>query len=130
MKLEQHELTRTVKGKIMEAERKFGKLCDELLLKYGPIAAEKQLDVEIALHRTGHDSFTPYYRSGITMDVSRKGGKSDTHRVVIWECQREFLGIPTKRNLPGSKVIGEYMDEPYEQVAQELIKRLESYLKD
>ncbi|MBW5448113.1 hypothetical protein GE107_18815 [Cohnella sp. CFH 77786] len=130
MRLEHHEFTGTLKGKIMEAERKFAKLCEDLTLKYKPIAAMKQLDVEIQMFRDGHDSYIPGYRSEIALGVSRNEVPLDTHVIVIWACSREFLGLPVKWNLPGSKVVGEFLDETFEQVALELEELLGTFLQD
>jgi hypothetical protein len=129
MRLEQHEFTRTMKGNIMEAERELGKWCDKMNLKYQEIAATKSLDIKFQLSREGYDTFSPYYCSEVTLDVTSMDKVLDTHRIVIWECQRVFFGVPTKWNIPGSKIVGDLMDYPYENAALELEGHLEAYLQ-
>lgn len=129
MRLERDEFTGSLKGQIMEAERKLGELCEKLNLKYREAAAANNLDVKLRISREGHDSFSPYYCSDVTLSVARKETILDTRRIVIWECQRLWFGVPTKRNIPGSKTIGDFMDKSYEKVAFDLEEHLIAFLQ-
>lgn len=69
-------------------------------------------------------------KKGTIIEAERELGKwCDSHRIVIWECQRVFFGVPTKWNIPGSKIVGDLMDQPYEKVALELKGHLEAFLQ-
>jgi len=128
MNLEQDEFTGTLKGKIIEVERKMGKLCDRLNLKYQEAAAANNLDVKFQMSRKGFDTFSPYYCSDVTLGIARNEMVLETHRFVIWECQRLLFGMPMKWNIPGSKIVGNFMDESYENVALKLEEHMEEFL--
>ncbi|WP_276352258.1 hypothetical protein [Cohnella caldifontis] len=128
MRLEQYEFTGTLKGKITEAERKWSEWCDRMNLIYGEPAAASNVDVKFRMSREGHDSYSPYYRSEVTLTVSRNETVLDSRRIVIWECQRFFLGMPTKWNFPGAKTAGYFMDPSYENAAIELEEHIVDFL--
>lgn len=128
MRLEQDEFTRSLKGQITEAERKLGELCERLNLKYQEAAAACNLEVKLQLSREGYDTFSPYYRSEVALHVARNETVVDTYRIVIWECQRVWFGMLTKRNMPGSKMVGDWMDKSYKQVELELEERMAAFL--
>ena len=46
--------------------------------------------------------------------------------IKIWECDRYFLGLPISKNIPGSKIIGELLDESLVEVKEEL----KEYIKE
>jgi len=129
MRLEQYEFTGTLKGQIIEAERKLGELCERLNFKYREAAAARDLDVKFRMSREGYDTFSPYYCSVVTLSVVRKETIVDARRIVIWECQRLFFGMPTKRNIPGSKTVGDFMDQSYEKAALELEEYITTFLQ-
>jgi hypothetical protein len=52
------------------------------------------------------------------------------HIIKIWECDRYFLGLPISKNIPGSKIIGELLDESLVEVKAELKEYIDKVLVD
>lgn len=68
--------------------------------------------------RTGQDPFTPDYHSSVSIGYPDQ--EEDVHTITIWQCERYFLGLPISSNIPGSKIVGELMDETVEEAKEEI----------
>lgn len=106
-------------------------LVEKLLLEYKLIFEKKNFDFDAGFEREGSNPFTPGYHSSVSIGIADQSGELiDLHIVKIWECERYFLGMPISRNILGSKVIGELLDESLEEVKMELQEYIEEALLD
>ena len=48
--------------------------------------------------------------------------------INLWECNRYFLGMPISKKNPGSKIVGELLDESFEDIKLELKEYIEEHL--
>ncbi|MFT8323583.1 MAG: hypothetical protein ABF649_22245 [Bacillus sp. (in: firmicutes)] len=130
MKYLQKELTLDLKTKIEQKETIMKELIEKVLKEYKPIFAEKRLVLDAAFDKNGEEYFQPGYLSSLTIGViDERGELCDLHRIKIWECERIFLGVPIVSKFPGSKVIGELLDETGEEIEQELKEYMDEYLE-
>lgn len=124
MKYLEKEFSSELKEKIKTIEAELSDLIEKLSNEYKLAFAQKGLDFEIALDRTGNDSFIPGYSSSITKGILGEDEHLELYRILIWECHRYFFGMPISKNIPGSKIVGNLMDESIEDLKLELNKYL------
>lgn len=73
----------------------------------------------------------PGYSSSVSIGIADKSGELiDLHIIKIWEYERSLLGMSISKNIPGSKIIGELLDESVEEVKEELKEYIEEVLND
>ncbi|WP_373229624.1 hypothetical protein [Cohnella sp.] len=131
MKYKHALFTFDLKERIAKLERELLNICDSLLKKYQPLFAEKNLLFEIELRREGNDPFEPGYDSSVLLFiVSDKVDEVKFHLVPIWECQRAFWGLPVSKNVPGSRIFGELVDETVEEINSELEENIMELLTE
>ncbi|PWA11984.1 hypothetical protein DCC39_08335 [Pueribacillus theae] len=128
MKFRQKDFSEELKGKIRNTELALKSHVEKLLSSYKPIFAEKNVDFDAGFDREGNDPFQPGYRSSVSIGISENDELIDLHLLKIWECDRYIVGVPTAKNIPGSKIIGELLDEPLEEVKKELKEYIEEVL--
>ncbi|ANC77555.1 hypothetical protein ABE65_012405 [Fictibacillus phosphorivorans] len=122
MKYDQKEFSEELLKEIRNIETTLKDNIDFLLLKYRPIFNTKNLVFDGEFHIQGDHPFTPQYVSSISIGISEeKEELIDLHTIKIWECYRSFLGMPISKKIPGSKIVGELLDETLEEVKEELV---------
>ena len=89
------------------------------------------MDFDAAVNKIGNDPFKPGYSSTVSIGITEKGDELIELRIIkIWECERSFLGMPISKNILGSKINGELLDETLEEVKQELKEYIDEVLQD
>lgn len=98
------------------------------------VFAKKNFELDADFDKEGDDPFKPGYSSSVTIGVSDKNDKNgeliDLHIIKIWQCERTFLGMPISKNIPGSKIIGDLLDESVEEIKGELKEYIEEFLNE
>jgi hypothetical protein len=131
MKYNQNEFSNELMKEIMNVERALKDILNSMLLKYKPIFNKKNVTLDGEFHREGNDPFTPEYISSIYIGISEeKEELIDLHTIKIWECYRSFLRMPISKKIPGSKIVGELLDETLEEVKEELVDYITDLLAE
>lgn len=121
MKYPEKEFTNDLKNTIKRKEIKLKSLMEKLLDENKPAFIKKGLVLEASFDREGSDPFQPGYISSISFGITDENGELiDLHTIGIWECDRYFLGMHISSNIPGSKVVGELVDETVDSIRIEL----------
>ncbi|MGM0806161.1 MAG: hypothetical protein ACQET8_15550 [Bacillota bacterium] len=122
MRYHQREFSHELMQRIKDIEAALAEDIEYLLLKYKPLFNKKNVTFNGAFHIEGDHPFTPEYISSISIGISgEKEELIDLHTIKIWECYRSFLGMPISKAIPGSKIVGELLDETLEEVKEELV---------
>ncbi|MED0906273.1 hypothetical protein CN327_21860 [Bacillus cereus] len=130
MNYKEKEFTLDLKEKIVNIEQKLRNVSVQLLQNYAPLFIKKDMELFIELEKSKKDTFEIGYKSSILLGVTdAQGDMIDFYTIPIWECNRHFFGLPVSINLPGSKVIGELIDESEKDIQIELRKHLEEFLE-
>ncbi|KXY35720.1 DoxX [Bacillus cereus] len=130
MNYKEKEFTLDLKEKIVNIEQKLRNVSVLLLQNYAPLFIKKDMELFIELEKSKKDTFEIGYKSSILLGVTdAQGDMIDFYTIPIWECNRHFFGLPVSINLPGSKVIGELIDESEKDIQIELRKHLEEFLE-
>ena len=112
MKYAEKNFTLDLLEKINNNEAALTDLMERLLMENKPVFAKKGLEFQAEFERKGNDPFNPGYNSSISIGICDENGNLlDLHMITIWECDRYFLGLPVSRKIPGSKLVGELLDE-------------------
>jgi len=131
MKYTQKQFTPELLNHIKQTEQSLGSLLEKITQPYKNKFQNIALQLESSLDREGTNPFDPGYLSSLSIGIRETGGDLlDLHTIVIWECQRTFLGLPTSKNIPGSKISGELVDETIKEIKAELREYLEEHLKN
>jgi hypothetical protein len=130
MKYSHKDFSPNLLSKIKEMEQALKEHIELLLEKYKPVFAEQNLDFDIELVIEGENHFVPGYNSSVVMGISKKDELLDLYVLPIWKCERTFLGLPTSRNIPGCRVVGEFIDESIEEILEELKEHIEEIWKN
>lgn len=128
MKYQQKDFTEDLKIKIKSTEAELKEHIEKVLTENKSVFAKNNLELDADFDKEGDDPFKPGYSSSVTIGVSDKTDKEliDLHIIKIWECERTLLGMPISKNIPGSKIIGELLDESVEEIKEEL----KEYMKE
>ncbi|MGG3572779.1 hypothetical protein ABES80_09865 [Bacillus gobiensis] len=130
MKYLQSEFTPDLKEKINRTEEQLRAHLEKLVSEYKSVFTNKNLDFEAGIEIEGSDPFQPGYHSSISIGIADESNELlDIHIINIWECERYFLGLPISRNIPGSKIAGEFLDESFEDILMELNEYIEEQLE-
>ncbi|EOV9529252.1 hypothetical protein ACE41A_21700 [Bacillus cytotoxicus] len=130
MNYKEKEFTLDLKEKIVNIEQKLRNVSVQLLQNYTPLFVKKDMELFIELEKNKKDTFEIGYKSSILLEVTdTQGDMIDFYTIPIWKCNRYFLGLPVSINLPGSKIIGELIDESEKDIQIELRKHLEEFLE-
>lgn len=131
MKFQQTDFTVELLEKIKNIEFTLKEYIEGLLREYKPFFAKKNLDFDAGFDKEGNDLFMPGYSSSISIGIAEKNKELiDLHTIKIWECERFLLGMPVSKKIPGSKVIGELLDETSEEIMEELKEFINEFLVD
>jgi len=104
---------------------------ERLLKEYKSAFAKKNLDFDAGFDKVGENPFKPGYSSTVSIGIADKNGELiDLHTIKIWECERSILGMPTSKNIPGSNIIGELLDESLEEVKEEFKEYISSLMDE
>lgn len=129
MKYEEKDFTLEIKEKIKSIEAALNDLIEKLLDENKSVFIKRGLELEAGFDRHGLHPFHPGYSSSISIGISDENGElTDLHIIKIWECGRYFLGMPISKQIPGSKVVGELLDESIEDIKLELKDYFEEHL--
>lgn len=130
MNYKEKEFTLDLKEKIINIEQKLRNVSVQLLQKYAPLFVKKDMELFIELEKSKKDTFEIGYKSSILLAVTdAQGDMIDFYTIPIWECNRHFFGLLVSINLPGSKVMGELIDESEKDIQIELREHLEEFLE-
>ncbi|ALC85266.1 hypothetical protein AM499_05125 [Bacillus sp. FJAT-22090] len=131
MKYQQKVFNVELKEMIKNIESTLKEHIERLLKENKSVFAEKNLDFDAGFDKEGNDPFKPGYSSSVSIGIADKSGELiDLHIIKIWECERSLLGLSISKNIPGSKIIGELLDESVEEVKEELKEYIEEVLND
>ena len=131
MKYQQRDFTPELKARVNLVEQKLKDYIERLLNEYESVFAEKNLEMNVGLDKEGIDPFIPGYSSSVSIGIIDESGElNHLYIIKIWECGRSFLGMSISINIPGSKIIGELLDEKLEEVKIGLKEDLEDLLVD
>ncbi len=120
-----------LKEKIASNEKALKDLIEKLSIEHEPFFSRKGMKLEAEFDRQGNDPFIPGYSSSISIAISDENGElTDLHIINIWECGRYFLGMPTSKNIPGSKIAGELLDDTFDEIQSELKEYIEEQLTE
>ncbi|MDM5188669.1 hypothetical protein QUF99_15475 [Bacillus sp. DX4.1] len=129
MKYIEKEFTIHLKEKITNIEQKLQHVSAFLLQTYTPLFSEKNMELFIEFEKKNNNPFDIGYESLILLEVTDENGDMiDFYQIPIWECKMYFLGLPISVKIPGSKVIGELIDESEQEIELELENHLEEVL--
>ncbi|MGG3560072.1 hypothetical protein ABES03_00220 [Neobacillus rhizosphaerae] len=134
MKYQQKDITEDLKIKIKNTEAELKENTEKFLTVNKSVFAKNNLELDADFDKEGDDSFKPRYSSSVAIGVSDQTDKNgeliDLHIIKIWECERTLLGVPISKNIPGSKIIGELLDESVEEVKEELKEYMKGFLNE
>ncbi|OOE14544.1 hypothetical protein [Fictibacillus arsenicus] len=131
MKYYQKDFSAALRVEIKKRELELKNLIEKLMIQYKPLLAKNDLNLDASFDQDGEDPFKPGYSSAISLGIADDTGEPiDIHIIKIWNCERSFLGIPTIKKLPGSKITGELLDETYEEITEELNEYFSDYLNE
>jgi hypothetical protein len=131
VKYHQNDFSAPLKEEIKNKELELKNLIQKLMIQYKPILAKKNLIIDASFDQEGEDPFKPGYSSAVSLGIADNTGEPiDIHIIKIWNCDRSFIGITTIKNIPGSTVSGELLDETYEEITEELNEYIRVYLNE
>lgn len=134
MKYQQKDFTQELKTKIQQMEYALKEHGVSLLRENKSVFDNRTLEFDAGFDANGSDHFLPGYCStfsiGITDKINQTGELLNVHVITIWECQRSLLGLPVSKNIPGSKIIGELVDESLKELKEELKETIEEFLSE
>lgn len=88
------------------------------------------MELFIEFEQNKKNIFEIGYKSSILLAINdEQGDMIDFYTIPIWECSLHFLGLPTHLRIPGSKTLGELINESEKDVEIELKEHLESFLE-
>ncbi|WP_338789642.1 hypothetical protein V8Z81_27220 (plasmid) [Priestia megaterium] len=131
MKYGENEFTLQLRNRISEIEQQLRDVTIKLEQIYTPLFKEQNLDLYIKFEVTNSDLFESGYESAIIIFINddTEGDMFSFYNVIVWKCNRTFLGIRTSKTIFGSKVIGELADQPIKDIKFELETHLKDFLE-
>ncbi|MDM5317258.1 hypothetical protein QUF49_14710 [Fictibacillus sp. b24] len=124
----QVDFTPELKMEIREREQELKKLLETVL---GEFHTNVRMKIEGSYDQDGEDPFQPDYCSSISLGLSDETNELiDLYTIKIWECERTLLGIVVSKNIPGSKVKGELLDESGEEIKEEMREFIMELIED
>lgn len=130
MKFQEKNFSEELKEKIEHTELVLQDFIEKWLLENKHYFAIKSLQLDADFNREGQDPFKPGYSSSIAIGISDNVELVDLHLIKIWECERLFLGLRVSPPLPGSKIVGELLDESVVDIQEEVMQYLKQFLED
>ncbi|MGF9893445.1 hypothetical protein ABEX78_32970 [Priestia megaterium] len=131
MKYGENEFTLQLRNRINEIEQQLRDITIKLEQIYTPLFKEQNLDLYIKFEVTNSDLFESGYESAIIIFINddTEGDMFSFYNVIVWKCNRTFLGIRTSKKIFGSKVIGDLVDQPIKDIKFELETHLKDFLE-
>lgn len=131
MKYQERDFNSDLLQKIKNTESVLKLHLEKLVSEYKPLIAKKNLKFDAEFAIDGNAPFKPGYSSSVSIGLADESGELiDLHIIKIWECERTLLGMPITKNIPGSRIIGELLDESLEEIKVELKEYIEELLDD
>ncbi|WP_191561301.1 hypothetical protein [Metabacillus idriensis] len=131
MKYQQRDFTPVLLEKIKNTEVILKEYIEGLMRENKSIFAHKKLVFDAMFDNEGNDPFLPGYSSSVSIGIAQENEELlDLHIIKIWECDRYFLGMPISKKIPGCKIIGELLDETFEEVKEELKQYIDGFLEE
>ena len=134
MKYQQKDFTQELETKIQKMELAIKEHSEILLRENKSIFENRNLEFYADFVIDGSDHFQPGYYSTISIGIADKidptGELINMHIIPIWKCYRSILGFPVSKNIPGSKIIGELVDESLKEIKEELKEYIEEFLSE
>ncbi|WP_394603422.1 hypothetical protein [Fictibacillus sp. UD] len=126
----QGDFTPQLKKEIREKEQELKKLLETVLNEFQNVKSVR-MKLEGSYDQDGEDPFQPGYCSSISLGlIDETDELIDLHTIKIWECERTLLGMPVSKNILGSKVTGELMDESAKKLKEEMREFVEDHMKE
>ncbi|UII56143.1 hypothetical protein LS684_01165 [Cytobacillus spongiae] len=131
MEYQQKDFTLELKNRIKSLEIELNEFIEKVIVEYQPTFRKRNMVVCGGVDIEGEDPFLPGYCSSISIGFTDKSGELlDLHLIKIWNCGHTLWGIPISIKIPGGKVVGELVDEPFEEVKMELKEYIAGLLFD
>lgn len=129
MKYHKIEFTNDLAKRIASRENALNDISQSLLKKYKPIFNKGNMELYIEFEKKMKNPFENGYESSISIGVTDSNGDMiDFYMIPIWNCRMYFFGLPVGKNLIGSKLIGELLDETEDEVKFEIKEHIEEFL--
>lgn len=129
MKYKEQEFTLELKENMQCMEKEIKQISLKLYKEYSHLYIEKNMELDMGFARGKENPFEVGYYSSVAIAIL-DGEKEmiEFHNILIWKCERIFLGMPIQSNILGSKKVGELVDESCYEIGEELKEQLEEYL--
>jgi hypothetical protein len=106
LKYSQINFTQELNRLIKNTEQKFIEYQELLLNEFTSVFDMRKQKISIYLNRVGKEPFEPGYISSIMVEIMKSQDYRIKIEIPIWKCQRQIIGFPISRDIPGSKVTG------------------------
>ncbi|EEM81979.1 hypothetical protein bthur0011_39790 [Bacillus thuringiensis serovar huazhongensis BGSC 4BD1] len=79
------------------------------------------MELDMGFAREKENPFEVGYYSSVAIAIlDEEKEMIEFHNILIWKCERIFLGMPIQSNILGSKKVGELADESCYEIEEEL----------
>ncbi|EJR84842.1 MULTISPECIES: hypothetical protein [Bacillus cereus group] len=130
MKYKEQEFTLELKENIQCMEKEIERISLKLHKEYSHLYIEKHMELDMGFAREKENPFEVGYYSSVAIAIlDEEKEMIEFHNILIWKCERIFLGMPIQSNILGSKKVGELADESCYEIEEELKEQLEEYLE-
>ncbi|HDR4761138.1 TPA: hypothetical protein ACQ75Q_000635 [Bacillus thuringiensis] len=130
MKYKEQEFTLELKENIQCMEKEIERISLKLHKEYSHLYIEKHMELDMGFAREKENPFEVGYYSSVAIAIlDEEKEMIEFHNILIWKCERIFLGMPIQSIILGSKKVGELADESCYEIEEELKEQLEEYLE-
>ena len=130
MKYKEQEFTLELKENIQCMEKEIERISLKLHKEYSHLYIEKHMELDMGFARENENPFEVGYYSSVAIAIlDEEKEMIEFHNILIWKCERIFLGMPIQSIILGSKKVGELADESCYEIEEELKEQLEEYLE-
>ncbi|AMR04366.1 MULTISPECIES: hypothetical protein [Bacillus cereus group] len=121
MKYKEQEFTLELKENIQCMEKEIERISLKLHKEYSHLYIEKHMELDMGFAREKENPFEVGYYSSVAIAIlDEEKEMIEFHNILIWKCERIFLGMPIQSNILGSKKVGELADESCYEIEEEL----------
>ncbi|MDN7226758.1 hypothetical protein QWY15_05555 [Planococcus sp. N064] len=129
MRFRQKEFNESLKQEIHRKEMELTRYVESWLPRFQGLFLQEYKVLDAGVEKDGTDPFQPGYSSSLVVSICDDHGELiDLHNIPIWTCERLFLGLPVTQNLPGSRLVGDLLDEKLQDIQQELQAYIEDFI--
>ncbi|MCP2034861.1 hypothetical protein L1279_001848 [Planomicrobium sp. HSC-17F08] len=129
MRFRQKEFNESLKQEIHRKEMELTRYVESWLPRYQGLFLQEYKVLDAGITKEGMDPFEPGYSSALVVSICDDHGELiDLHNIPIWTCERLFLGLPVNQNLPGSRLVGDLLDESLQDIQEELQAYIEDFI--